>query len=182
MAGKSKGPKLHTGDDNSEHQEHEHYSRTEALCDALTDGDLMEDFLRSGIFEIDGLPDTPIVFHNLPMDSEGYGRILVGSPHGGPVFLIKVAEITPESAKVHRQCMIDIYDTREAEFWNYSLEDFRAKILDGGDFCDSGYIPPTPEGRAALGHLPNECPYRQERAKSAIFQESLDDTGEGLVH
>jgi hypothetical protein len=158
MAGKSKGPRLHT----HVHLTAPSIDRSDELIDALLDGDLIEDLHRSGIFTDDGLPfELPILAHPTNPDDLGQPRVVVGSPHGGPVFVLTVGQLTPSSADVWRAHLAEIYDRKGAAEHGETLEEFRAHIRDGWDYCAAGYVAPTSEGRAALGHAPFTC-YRPE--------------------
>jgi hypothetical protein len=84
------------------HEGHEHSwvapEVAEVFCDQLADTDFVELLYRSGIFDRDDDQDPEIGVHRCSSDQNGYARAYIGSPHGGPVFVVMVGLLTAAAA------------------------------------------------------------------------------------
>lgn len=107
MSGKTKGPKLHAvkPKECTEQHEHGYYSRGEDVIDALLDSDFLDELLGSGLFDTDGDRDTELEAHRVTTDSQGNARLAIGSPHGGPVFMLSIGELSESAAENIRLCL-----------------------------------------------------------------------------
>lgn len=107
MAGKSHGPKLHVAGkskDGGDMHQHHWYSRGEDVIDALLESDFLDPLIDSGLFGDDS--GVELETHRIATDSEGYARLAIGSPHGGPVFILRVAEADGSTAESIRHCLL----------------------------------------------------------------------------
>jgi hypothetical protein len=134
MAGKSKGPKLHTraadvpAEPPAEQPTAAEFASLLSGLDELPEEMYRWEMLSDGKLPIEmfwtegAAPEKPYVY--------------IGSPHGGPVFRLTVERLPDCCGAQARQGLRDQYDARTAKWYHMTLAEFRACLARGEQFAD----------------------------------------------